>query len=546
MPSCSPANEILNVKGTRMVSRGDKVEIGNSGVRTSVDSPFVVAMEIKDKGADEASQQREALLRLLVSEVRDYAILILDPEGRIASWNAGAERIKGYAAEEIIGQHFSRFYPAEDVARGQPAYALKLAIERGRFEVEGWRVRKDGSRFWASVVIIALRDDTGRLHGFGKITRDITERKESEQTQARLLAILKAAPDFIGIADAKDAHILYVNPAGRKMTGLGEQEDVTKLQIADVHPKWTNQMLRDRILPATIRNGYWMGECAFLHRDGHEIPVLMAVHAHKTMSGEVELFSTISRDIAERKRREHELKQRTIELELANLELETFSYSVSHDLCAPLRNIEGFGQALLEDYAEKLDPDVRDYVERVRSATHRMRVLIDDLLNLARVTKTPMRRAKVDLSAMARSIAKKLQKDDAARSVTFVIQDGLVTDGDSQLLLVVMENLLSNAWKYTSTHDQARIEFGCSQQNGRQTYFVRDDGVGFDPRYADRLFRAFQRLHSTEEFPGTGVGLATVQRIIQRHGGQVWGEGKVENGATFYFVVERRLSSGSR
>ena len=511
-----------------------------------MDSPFVVPMEIKDKRAEEALQQREELLRLLVSEVRDYAILTLDPEGRIASWNAGAERIKGYAAEEIIGQHFSRFYPAEDVERGKPAYELKVAIERGRFENEGWRVRKDGSRFWASVVIVVLRDETGRLRGFGKITRDITERKESEQTHARLLAILKAAPDFIGIADAKDAHILYVNPAGRKMTGLGEQEDVTKLKIADVHPKWTNQMLCDRILPAAIRDGFWMGECAFLHRDGHEIPVSMAVHAHKSMSGEVELFSTISRDIAERKRREEELKQRTNELELANQELETFSYSVSHDLCAPLRNIEGFSQALLEDYADKLDPDVRDYVERVRAATKRMTVLIDALLNLAHVTRTPMRRAKVDLSAMAKSIAKKLQKDSPARSVTFVIQDGLAIDGDSQLLLVVMENLLGNAWKYTSTHDQARIEFGCSQQNGRQTYFVRDDGVGFDPRYAGRLFRAFQRLHSTEEFPGTGVGLATVQRIIHRHGGQIWGEGKVENGATFYFVVERRLSSGSR
>jgi light-regulated signal transduction histidine kinase (bacteriophytochrome) len=157
-----------------------------------------------------------------------------------------------------------------------------------------------------------------------------------------------------------------------------------------------------------------------------------------------------------------------------------------------------------------------------------------------------MRRAKVDLSAMARSIAMKLQKDDPSRRVTFVIQDGLTIDGDSRLLLVVMENLLGNAWKYTSTHDQARIEFGCSQQNGRQAYFVRDDGVGFDPRHAGRLFKAFQRLHSAEEFPGTGVGLATVQRIIHRHGGEIWAVAGVENGATFYFVVERRLSPGNR
>ncbi|MBZ5695848.1 MAG: HAMP domain-containing protein [Acidobacteriia bacterium] len=234
---------------------------------------------------------------------------------------------------------------------------------------------------------------------------------------------------------------------------------------------------------------------------------------------------------------EQRVQERTAELAAANKELEAFSYSVSHDLRAPLRSIDGFSQALLEDYADKLDPAGRDCLKRVRSATQRMSQLIDDLLNLSRVTRAEMRREKVDLSALARSITEELRKGDPARRVELTISDGLMADADSRLLRVVMENLLGNAWKYTSTHDHAQIEFGQAKHNGRPAYFVRDDGAGFDPRYVGRLFGAFQRLHGATEFPGTGIGLATVQRIIHRHGGDVWAEGAVEHGATFYFTL---------
>jgi signal transduction histidine kinase len=234
---------------------------------------------------------------------------------------------------------------------------------------------------------------------------------------------------------------------------------------------------------------------------------------------------------------EQRVEERTKELATTNKELEAFSYSVSHDLRAPLRSIDGFAQALLEDYGDKLDSTAQDHLQRVRRAAQRMSVLIDDMLNLSRVTRSVMRREKLDLSAVAKSVAAELQEAEPDRRVEFVIENDLNAVGDSQLLRAAMENLLRNSWKYTSGHPRARIEFGKNRQNGKLSFFVRDDGAGFDPRYADRLFGAFQRLHTATEFPGTGVGLATVQRIIHRHGGEIWAEGAVEKGATFYFTL---------
>jgi signal transduction histidine kinase len=231
------------------------------------------------------------------------------------------------------------------------------------------------------------------------------------------------------------------------------------------------------------------------------------------------------------------VRDRTAQLAAANKELEAFSYSVSHDLRAPLRGIDGFSQALLEDYAPVLDANGNDYLRRIRAATQRMAALIDDLLNLSRVTRTAMRCEPVDLTALAQSVAQELRNNQPDRRVEFQIAEGLTADADPRLLRVVMENLLGNAWKYTSRHDHARIEFGRCPRNGQAAYFVRDDGAGFDPRYAGRLFGAFQRLHGTTDFPGTGVGLATVQRILRRHGGDIWAEGAVERGATFYFTL---------
>jgi len=238
---------------------------------------------------------------------------------------------------------------------------------------------------------------------------------------------------------------------------------------------------------------------------------------------------------------EQRVAERTVELAAVNKELEAFAYSVSHDLRAPLRSIDGFSRALLEDYEDRLDAEGQDYLHRVRASCQRMGQLIDDLLRLSRVTRGEMRREPVDLSALAQEIAVELQETQPERRVEFIIQPGLAADGDARLLRVVLENLLGNAWKFTGKRRQARIEFGLTEAEGRSVYFVSDNGAGFDMAYADRLFGAFQRLHSLAEFRGTGIGLATVQRVIHRHGGHVWAEGAVGQGATFYFTLGTRM-----
>ncbi len=250
-----------------------------------------------------------------------------------------------------------------------------------------------------------------------------------------------------------------------------------------------------------------------------------------------------SRTRAERATRELEEANRG--LEEANKELESFSYSVSHDLRAPLRSIEGFSQIVLEDHAEKLDEEGRDYLGRVRAASRRMALLIDDLLELSRVTRTGMRKGSVNLSALAKEVALELEKSQPKREATFVIAEGLVASGDARLLKLALENLLGNAFKFTSKEEKATIEFGAIAQGkqeeggdgGGVAYYVRDNGVGFEERYAAKLFGPFQRLHGAEEFEGTGIGLATVARIVRRHGGRVWATGEVGEGATFFFTL---------
>jgi signal transduction histidine kinase len=254
-----------------------------------------------------------------------------------------------------------------------------------------------------------------------------------------------------------------------------------------------------------------------------------------------QLNDDLERRVAERtaelETANRDLLNANLNLVAANRELEAFCYSVSHDLRAPLRAIDGFSQELLESYADGLDEQGRHYLRRVRAATQRMGQLIDDLLLLSRLTRSEMNRARVDLTALAGAVIAELRQAHPDRKVTFRAHSGLTAWADPRLIRIVLENLLGNAWKFTGRNAEAVIEFGCLEREDGPAFFVRDDGAGFVPEYAGKLFGAFQRLHSEREFPGTGIGLATVQRIVRRHGGEAWGEGCLGRGATFYFTI---------
>jgi PAS domain S-box-containing protein len=257
----------------------------------------------------------------------------------------------------------------------------------------------------------------------------------------------------------------------------------------------------------------------------------------------------LARIVEEQKRTEKEIQRlnleledrvraRTAQLQAVNQELEAFAYSVSHDLRAPLRALDGFSAALYSSYSEKLDNQAKHYLERIKAASHRMGELINDLLNLSRITRCQMNFTEVDLSRLATKIASELQDGNPERHVRFVIKQGMTVRGDLHLLRIMLENLMNNSWKFTGTRSDATIEVGMSVDAGERAFFVKDNGVGFGMAYADKLFSPFQRLHGVKEFPGTGIGLVTVKRIVTRHGGRIWGEGSPDQGATFYFTLE--------
>jgi PAS domain S-box-containing protein len=348
------------------------------------------------------------------------------------------------------------------------------------------------------------------------------------------------------IALNQDLRVVSASRSFYKVFKVKPEETVGQLIYDLGNKQWDIPKLRkllESILPKKTTFDNYEVEHDFASI-GRRIMLLNARQIQR-VSGKEQIILLAIEDITERKRIEEalsvsstSLQQKASELEVANKELESFAYSVSHDLRAPLRTINGFSQALLEDYDDKLDVQGKDYLRRVRAATQLMAQLIDDLLKLSRVTRMEINAEKVNLTQIAWSVINELQKSQPERLINIKIADGLEDTADSRLMRIVLENLLGNAWKFSGKQSEAIIEFGTTNEGEKKVYFIRDNGAGFDMAYADKLFAPFQRLHTAEEYPGTGIGLATVQRIIQRHGGKVWAEGQVDKGATFYFSLQ--------
>jgi PAS domain S-box-containing protein len=368
----------------------------------------------------DALMHDESVHQLLDSR-GDYAIFMLDANGNVASWNKGAEQIKGYSRDEILGEHFSVFYTAKDRARGKPERDLSTARSEGRFEGEAQRVRKDGSEFWGNIVLSAVRDEGGALAGFVKVTRDLTERRGAERR---------------AIADAQA-------------------------------------------------------------------------------------------------------------LKAVNAELESFTYSVSHDLRAPIRQIQGFSKMLAEHLGERVDSETAHLLRRIDEGSQQMGRLVDDLLHLAQIGQQGAKVRSIELDSLVDEVMTNMRAEVTDRDIEWRIGALPAVVCDPGLMRIVFTNLLSNAVKYTRPREKAVIEVGQTVKDGQLVIYVRDNGVGFDMKYSDKLFGVFQRLHRVDEFEGAGVGLATVQRIIRKHRGTIWADARLNEGATFSFTLGRAAASES-
>jgi len=472
--------------------------------------------------------------------------------------------LTGYSHEELLARTTHEISHPEDLPAGLEYSRRIRAGEIERWVREKRYIRKDGSILWATVSLSLARDLSGQPSYFVVAVEDITERKRADEalreTEQQFRLLFASNPHPMYVYDLESLQFLEVNDAAVAQYGY-TRDKFLQMRITDIRPLEEVPRLMEeltRVWGDFSSSGQWRHQ----RRDGRIIDV--EITSHTVTWGDRRAVLVLAQNITERKRAEEGLRrlsaeleqrvvERTVELESANQELEAFSYSVSHDLRAPLRSMDGFSQVLLERYADALDERGVRYLNHIRDASQEMGQLIDALLQLSRVTRGEMQREHFDLAALARSIEAQMRKTDTERDVTMAIADELVTTGDTGLLRVLLENLLGNAWKFTRKTAHACIELGrvasaCGLDSHGQTpasgypapvYFVRDNGAGFDMAYADKLFAPFQRLHGTSEFEGTGIGLATVQRIVHRHGGRIWAEGAVGEGATFYFTLQR-------
>jgi PAS domain S-box-containing protein len=503
--------------------------------------------------AEEALAESEDHFRTLVESVKDYAIFRLDADGHISTWNTGVEFIIGYRAEDILGRSYSCLYPAVDAEQRLAQRALQATIKHGRTEQEGWRVRRDGSRFFASTTLTALPNTGGPLRGFAVIMRDETERRraaeELRQSAARHTAIVESAIDAIISIDHQGL-VREWNSAAVRLFQYSREDAVGRKIDSLIAAPALMQLYQQGLAQYLVTGaGSLIGRPIAMtarRADGVEFPIEMGI-ARITGSGPA-LYSAVIRDMtahqaaAEEVNRlnaelEQRVRDRTAELETANHELESFSYSVSHDLRAPLRHITGFVSMLKARSDTKLDAESRDLLQSIMASADRMSRLIEALLALSRTGRTELHKQRVSLDQLLRSVRAELQDESRDRKIDWRVEPLPDVEGDPELLRQVLVNLLSNALKYTRPRPIPRIEIAAHREGNNIVCDVRDNGVGFDPRYTGKLFGVFQRLHRANEFEGTGIGLATIRLIIQRHGGRVWAEGEADKGATFHFSL---------
>jgi len=503
------------------------------------------------KRAEETVRQSEEHFRLLVASVKDYAILMLDPDGHVVSWNAGAERIKGYQAGEIIGQHFSRFYSSGDIHSGKPELELKVAATEGRFEEEGWRVRKDGTRFWANVIITAIRGETGTLRGFAKVTCDITERKRAEEefrkSEEKYRTLFDSVDEGVCTIEVLfdrnekpiDYRILEVNPSFEKQTGIHNAQGRRMREIAPLHEEHWFEMYGKIALT---------GEPVRFENQAAQLGRWYEVYALRVGEPKERHVAILFKDITERKRAEEALRrahdqlemrvqERTAEILAKTRDLETLLYVTSHDLREPLRGIENFSRMVHDRYGDRLDDKGRDFLQRIVRGTQRMDQLMTDILTLSRVQR--MEGAVEDIqgeSIVTEALRRLDHKIKEIGATVRVVEPLPRWQGNRTWATQGIYNLIANALKFRRNGEAPDVEiapYHPTVEDGSVVgIVVRDRGPGVAPEHAERIFQLFQRAVG-REIEGTGAGLAIVRQVAERHGGRAWVQSREGGGSEF-------------
>jgi PAS domain S-box-containing protein len=467
------------------------------------------------------------------------AIFVRNLQAKIVYWNRSAEKLYGWSKPEARG------HVAHDLL--QTTFPNSLSeidaevFQKGYWEGELTHRRRNGRTIIVSSRWALRTDSDGIPVSILESNRDITQRKEEEE---KFRNLLESAPDAMVIVDGS-GQIHLINAQAERLFGYSREELIGKPVETLMPQRFHGQHVSHRRLYSESPRPREMGvglELSGRRKDGTEFPIEISLSPLKTRDGT--LISSAIRNVSDRRHAEEEirklnsvLKDRVAELNAVNKELESFSYSVSHDLRAPLRHIDGFARILKEEHAGELSQDGACYLDRVLEAANHMGHLVDDLLNLARIGRREIAKQRVRLEDVVRQAIAELPPEASERNIEWLIEPLAYAECDPGLMKLAFSNLLSNSAKFTRTRENAVIEVGECESRGAPAYFVRDNGVGFNPKYADKLFGVFQRLHRQEDFEGTGIGLATVQRIIRRHGGEIWAESEPDRGATFFFTL---------